>query len=823
MLNTEITFLPNVRRPGNFSIVTLRDALLQIKKGKYQKPVEAARLELLLGDDEEYRRLKGELPSYSFQATYKTGGKVINADFEKSTGLFVFDLDKLSRDAFDKATKFIRECPHTVFSFQSPSGDGIKGAFKVNPVLINSDADYKVAFTQVERFFAASGLKLDGACKDVRRVAFTSYDVGLFYNKKSTTFPLVMSAPVVEEEGYVPLSDDDDSLPLPDINTSNAAKYLPPADTVTDYAAWMAVGAILHHQFSGGEDGLEIFDVWSQGVQGYKDYADVAKQWYAFKRSTGKVATFKTLVKQYNERRTKDFSVADSLAFEKAERLIESCIDYMVLARDVAPKLWRLADRNVALEKDFLTMFVDRYFVLHGVRLDKTSALRAMRMNHKKDVAEMDVLNGPNTPAWAKNWVWVGEDEKFINVATRVILSSNGFRSMFNSNLPKAEGAPVDISAMVRDERQVPKVMRSMYAPKFSALFDYAEVTYVNTYSEIGRAVATGNNKAAVDIFLGHIAKICGGYNREYQLLCNFLACCIGGPPTKVRWAPLLIGTFGDGKSLFHKFVSLAIGLENTRSVSCSTIISATTTGFSGWAKGVCFILVDELKLHGHNRNDVINSLKTYQTDDVVPCMLKGKEAGQMVNAANFWFNSNFRDAVPVEEGNRRLMVLHSKLDMKKEGSEYFDTLHSAIDTATGDIVQALIDIPFHADFKPNGHAPMTDAKVAMIKLSKDDLIEQIEDILNEGHPHYSEGVIVFDSLYMLMSSGYDGLKLDSAYKLTAALTSMGFLKLGRESINNQRHCLWGRDVDGEIPTSKWAKKEVIRKSKNFRPVDELI
>jgi hypothetical protein len=608
----------------------------------------------------------------------------------------------------------------------------------------------------------------------------------------------------------------------PDINASNAAKYLPPAGEQS-YSEWRDIGAILHYQFGGNDEGLEIYDTWSQSVREYKGYDDVAKQWSAFKRTNGKVLSFKTLIKQYHEREAKERGVVGNDSLKKAKRLVNECHDHLTLVDDVAPKLWRLADRNVSLEVEFRELLMTRYYDIHGSRLDKASATRAMKMHRKKEAVDPGILNGGGTPSWAKDWVWVGEDEKFTNISTRVSLSSFGFKSMFNDHLPQYEGAPIDIGAMVKDQNLIPKVMRSMYAPGYDRIFKNAEVAYVNTYSEVGRAIATGTRAAEVELFLGHIEKVCGGRNREFYLICNYLACCVGSPPTKVRWAPLLIGTFGDGKSLFHKFLALAIGLENTRTVSCSAIISAASTGFSGWAKGVCFILVDELKLQGHNRHDVINSLKTYQSDDMVPLMLKGKEAGQMLNSANFWFNSNFRDCVPVEEGNRRLMVLHSKLNLKTLEEAYFHKLHQAIDNAAGDIAEALLAMPVHADFDPNGHAPMTDAKNSMIRLSKDDLIEQIVDIMNEGHPHYQGGVVVFDSLYIRMSSGHEGLKLDSAYKLTAALTSMGFSKLGRESIDNQRHCLWGQDVNGEIPSSKWAKNQIVQRSIGYKPVDDLI
>ncbi len=829
LLRTEITFLPNVRNPRNFKTIPLKTALLDIKKGTYRNLVEDACTDYMVGDDAGYKAKKLALPSYGFHGTFE--GRVSNDDFQNSSSLIHFDIDNLSDSALLSTREFLIGSPFTVFAFASPSGNGLKGCMRVDPDLLRSDADFKVAYAQIEHFLADAGVKCDPACKDVRRICFTSYDPELYFNKSAEIFPLTAPGRIVlPEEGYTPLSLDDVANGiLPDITIANAAKYLPEAGE-QNYGKWRDIGAILHHQFQGSAEGLELFDTWSQGVREYKGFDDVARQWSGYKRSSGSLLTFKSLVQAYNEANAKKRVSVSLEAVDKARVLVESCDDFMELTCEVAPNLWKLADRNVALEKDFLKLFTDRYALLRPEHtLGKMDALRAMKMRRAPDKPKTDEiieLNGDRTPRWARDWVWVSRDEVFFNVVSRISLTTNGFRSHFNSNLPAGEGAPSDCAKFLLDNDLIPKVMRMLYMPAFGQLFTHEGITYINAYSDAHRAIVPDviQNQEHVDRFIAHIAGICGGWNRKAILLANFLSFCVGAPPTKVRWAPLLIGTFGDGKSLIHSFVSTAMGLSNTRSIACSTIISAATTGFSGWAEGHIFGLIDELKLNGHNKHDVMNALKVYLTDDIVPCMLKGGESRQIMNTANFWFNSNFRDCAPVEDGNRRLFVLISQLDLPSLPTDYFDKLHEAIQESAGDIVRWLWDLPHHRDFKPNGHAPMTDAKVALIRLSKDDLGEQILEILeDEGNPYFSGDVVLFEPLFIRLSSGYTGLKLESPYKLSAALTTLGFSKIGRSRIAKERHTVWVRHKSGVVMTIDQARIEIERKQKNYIPMEDLL
>lgn len=822
-LEIPVTFLPNVRNPSRFETIPLKRALGQIKKGTYKEQVESAQSELLLGDDGEYKRKKNALPSYAFHGTFE--GKVVNANLKNASGLVHGDVDGLSLEKLIAIRERLISDPTVAFVFKSPSGNGLKFAVRVNPDVITDDSTFKIAFAKVEDYWATKGVTLDTSCKDVRRVCFTSYDPDLYYNVAPTLFPLEIAAPKLEAvseelpvEGYTPITED---YILPDVTLANAASFLPPAGE-QNYAEWRDVGAALHHQFSGSKEGLAIFDQWSQNVREYQGSDDVEKQWNAFgKRSSGKVVTFKTLMQAYYKRIT---PVIDLSSVKKAHRLLEECEDYMTLTSIIAPKLWKLADKNVILEKDFQALLIARYSELRpDDTLSKPEALRAMKTKREKKTpraaASFDIDN-EKTPSWAKGWVWVSGDEKFFNVETRITLSSLGFRGHYNSCLPMGDDAPKDAAEHLRVNNLIPKVMKTLYAPNFDTLFTYSGVEYVNTYNNKYRATVpdTVVNQHYVDTFKLHLSNLCGEWNREAHLLANFLAYCTAERPLKVRWAPLLIGTPGNGKSLLHTFVSSAIGIEHTKAVPNSVIANSATSGQSGWAEGHCFGVIEEVKMHGHNRYDIFNNLKPYITNDVVPCRKLYEEVRNIPNTANWMAFSNYQGGAPIEDGDRRYFVIISEFK-PKEGSareQYFKVLHEAISKGAGDIVRWLRDLPLHADFNPEGHAPMTEDKKTVIRLTGDDLPERILEVMEDDNdPYYGPSVVLFDSLFVRLAGGFPGLKLDSPYKLTTTLAAMGFSNLGRIRIEGGRHSIWCRRTDGAPPTQKWGKQIIENRIAN--------
>jgi hypothetical protein len=512
------------------------------------------------------------------------------------------------------------------------------------------------------------------------------------------------------------------------------------------------------------------------------------------------------------------------------EDLIAQCPDYNTLVCDIAPKLYRMADKNVALEKDFQTALMARYTELRpGHVLTKQDVVRAMKTKTKKpienptDESSPEYFN-PSAPYWCRKWVWVSKDEIFINRDTGVKLSTRGFSGHYDSMLPQGDDAPTNASSFARNNNYVPKVMQISYAPGSPELFVANDISYFNTYSEKQRCVVpsevtTEKGLKAVELLKAHISNFCGGWNREAQILCNWMATATSAPPTKIRWAMLLIGCQGDGKTLFYNLFKEALGPSNTKNIKSSTIAASAKTSFSGWVEGHCLGFVVEIKWHGHNRYEIINSIKDVITDTVVECHEKGKETRDVYNAANYFLTTNYDDAVPIEAGDRRYCVIKSKFPLDalaKSDPDYFDRLTKAIASNAGDMVAWLRTVPVHPDFDPNKPAPITDAKQSIISVSKDDKVEYVQETLEDTEtPLVSKEVVCFGSLYAQLTAKYpDYFKASEQYKLNKILVDMKYTKLARIRVDGERRSLWAKNPVGstEKEQTEWAKNFLVER-----------
>jgi hypothetical protein len=94
------------------------------------------------------------------------------------SGLLCADLDDLGENLPSVGAKLVKN-PHVWALFRSPTGDGLKGIFRVP-----ADASKHVgSFRSVQReVMELTGVQIDEACKDVARLCFISFDPDLRCN-----------------------------------------------------------------------------------------------------------------------------------------------------------------------------------------------------------------------------------------------------------------------------------------------------------------------------------------------------------------------------------------------------------------------------------------------------------------------------------------------------------------------------------------------------------------------------------------------------------------------------------------------------------------
>ena len=168
-----------------FNVVTLESVLKEINSETYKSLIDA--LPDSLADEKAYVLAKKRLPACALNGEFSN--KVANDCFMKSNGLFHFEIDKLDKTEVAAIKSAIAsQCPYVYALWVSPSQRGLKGLIRIADDLINSDADFKKAFIQIEQALAVLGFVIDSSCKDVRRLCFVCSDKNIYINEEAEAF-----------------------------------------------------------------------------------------------------------------------------------------------------------------------------------------------------------------------------------------------------------------------------------------------------------------------------------------------------------------------------------------------------------------------------------------------------------------------------------------------------------------------------------------------------------------------------------------------------------------------------------------------------------
>ena len=176
---------------------TWQDAVDRIRSGKYQGVIERARS---ITDPAEYSEFKKKLPAITFCGHFPKTRK--NAEVSETTGFIIPDIDHL--EDVEHVFSLLMQDEYVWFCFRSPSGVGIKCGIRAKN--IESDADHKVFYSAVERYFSlVYGVQIDSACKDICRLTFISHDPQAYINPNPYYFDIEEWAEKpVQPDPYIP-------------------------------------------------------------------------------------------------------------------------------------------------------------------------------------------------------------------------------------------------------------------------------------------------------------------------------------------------------------------------------------------------------------------------------------------------------------------------------------------------------------------------------------------------------------------------------------------------------------------------------------------
>lgn len=366
----------------------------------------------------------------------------------------------------------------------------------------------------------------------------------------------------------------------------------------------------------------------------------------------------------------------------------------------------------------------------------------------KAEVAKMlaptkERMTIDSAPEWSGRWVWVTSLDKFMNTETKTAISAVSYNAKYdrhmrrfadeNGNVPKA-------TDMALKDWNTKVVDHAVYMPTAGLLFDLNRVSCVNTYrtdlypDEPGEL--TENHADAIAAVERHIRYLCGDRDWLADTLLDWLAHNVQFPGVKIRFSPLIQGIPGDGKSFIGKLMASTMGQPNVSIISAQSVNS----NFSAWAQGCCLGVMEEIRMQGNNRFEALNALKELITNDTIAVIGKGRDQINVPNTINYLATTNFRDALPLDDGDRRWLVIFTQWKNiaefeRKVGCTYdlyFDRLSGAIENHAGALRQWLRSRAISEKFNRHGRPPETAEKKTMVSLGRPSIDVIAESIISE-------------------------------------------------------------------------------------------
>lgn len=570
-------------------------------------------------------------------------------------------------------------------------------------------------------------------------------------------------------------------------------------ENADDYDHWLQVGMALHHQYDGDSTGLEIWHEWSGVAHNYDSDALDAK-WESFNtsRDSGKPTTFRYvlgLAKDAAKQRTKD-------EFERVKNLISSCTDVDELFDSVATKVCALSLQPHQLEKAAVLM-QERVQEIDHVKMPIAkirTALTKKRVGRSADEADK--------PDWVVDFVWDEVSDCFYSLSERIELSIRSYNARYDRHMlspeDKALGRAIPEVRAADAALTVYGVLHvggKVYLPGVSQLVQLDDGWRVNIYDDRGvpecAEAKSKEQKAALRAVLRHF-EVLFPDKRERELLISYLAYQVQCPTERINWAVLIQGVEGAGKTWMQNLMAAVIGRKNVGPVRAASLF----TDFNGWAEGRKMIFVEEIRVRGHDRYEVLEKIKTNITNDVLEITKKGKDPYSSPNVTCYMMFTNHADALSLSDNDRRYFILSTHFQSKhqlaaflKSSPSHFRDIFRAVAEHPDVLRGWLMAFQLHAEFDPMGTAPMTADKGHMRDINMSDEEEKVVDLLNEAEtPDCTDVLLNATTLPDKIQMAGGGFP--KTRTLRAILDQMGFRFLGRFRIEGSMARFYTRRPD---------------------------
>lgn len=301
-----------------------------------------------------------------------------------------------------------------------------------------------------------------------------------------------------------------------------------------------------------------------------------------------------------------------------------------------------------------------------------------------------------------------------------------------------------------------PKVDRSTFRPDLAqgTIIEEDGLRHVNVYVPVSVPSVQGD----VSPFLIHLQKLLPD-GRDRDILLSYMAACVQYKGVKFKWAPLIQGVEGNGKTLFTMCVMAAIGERYSHMPPAQEIGEK----FNAWLFDKIFIGVEDIYVP-EQKLELIEILKPMITGERLAKRAMQQDQVMHRLCANFIFNSNHKNAVRKTANDRRFAIFytaqqeHIDIIRDRMDGDYFPRLYDWLKREGGfaAVTHYLEHYNIPAQYNPATHcqrAPETSSTHEAVNASLGSVEQEILEAIEEGRQGFANGWVSSKALDNLLKS----------------------------------------------------------------------
>lgn len=611
--------------------------------------------------------------------------------------------------------------------------------------------------------------------------------------------------------GELVLIDDDDDgdftkdipLELSDIEVDSYINALDNTDL--DYEAWMRVGAAIHHQTRGSKKGFLKWVDWSKKSEKH-DGSQMKTKWRSFGRSV-KVVKFSTIIWMVKEAGGMPESSITQLITEA------SAIEDMSAYQAFRDKI--LTIDEIILPPDVRAVVASRVYDHFGRHngMPRADIKKAMTPKRKSGAAMLlatqhgmstkDRSFGRGLPKWLADWVYVQTQSKFANWRDGYSIAADAFNATYSreSACIKAE---LSASQYATIAACIPVVVDTVWWPNADRMVKHEGKMLLNEYHDNGITpcdpdeLYSEEGERVVGLLLQHTEMLLTR-QPDREILLDWIAWVVQNPGKKIRWAVLLQGGEGCGKTYYAELMQNMLG-SSVRKLDTS----AVSGRFTSWGYGALVNVIEELRVAGSNRFEVVDRLKPFITNPVVQIEEKGRDHRDIPNFTSYMGLTNHKDAIPLSDSDRRWWVIFARIQSEaalfnylggREAAEaYFTELFDTTELRADVLKRFFLDRKISPSFNPNGRAPVSPDKDEMRNLMTSPERMLIEELLDQHACSVVSDSLV-DITYLNDQTVLEGRELPKTRALSAILSELGYQPISKKRVRvketKRYHYIW--------------------------------